>query len=137
MAQRRVVALLASWSAVFACLFWRFAPIGEPASAFSSDSAIPVIMANAAQLTTYELYYYGQDRFGSLTSSIGWLVHALLQRPWTARDAFVLNALILSLGVASFCVVAFRDREGQFNTPVVASLVCGVLLCRAESIAPW
>ena len=72
-------------------LFIRFGPNGELGGRFHSDAAIPVIIANAPTLTTYELYYYGQDTFGSILSLAGWVGRHVLGRPWTIELALTLN----------------------------------------------
>ncbi|MGH9386477.1 MAG: hypothetical protein ACRD2N_19560 [Vicinamibacterales bacterium] len=131
------LAFLITWLACFLTFFWRFAPTGELSGEFSSDAAIPVIMANQPRLSWYEFYYHGQDRFGGFTSALGWVVQQVFQVHWTPTAAFVLNALILSLGVVALCAAAFRDRPTLPLAPCAAAFISSLLLCRFESIENW
>jgi hypothetical protein len=112
-------------------VFARFGPTGEIAGRFHSDAAIPVIIANASTLTTYELYYYGQDTFGSILSLAGWVGRHLLGRPWTVELALTLNILLLVWGLTVLCKAVFPDDAGRAHAAMCASIVA---LCVASSI---
>jgi len=72
-----------------------FAPSTGNAGAFSSDSAIPLLMANAAEVNGYHLFLLGQDRFGAWPFLLGNAAHQLTGLWWTP-DALS-YALVLAL----------------------------------------
>ncbi|WP_375758643.1 hypothetical protein [Corallococcus exercitus] len=86
----------------------------ETGPLFSSDSAIPVLMARAARVDLFHAYYLGQDRFGAwpfllarLVGGRDWsaegLQALLLVVTWTG--AFPLSRLVRASGVAAGMLV--------------------------------
>lgn len=112
-------------------LFARFGPTGEMKGRFHSDAAIPVIMASASTLTIHELYYYGQDAFGSILSLTGWVARQLFGRPWTVELALTLNILLVVWGLAALCKAVFPQDARRAHAALCASVV---VLCLALSI---
>jgi len=67
----------------WAFLLWQAIELFRPDSSllptYSSDDAIPLLMANEPRMTPFSLFYYGQDRFGAwpflLARALGWIGH--------------------------------------------------------------
>src|SRR5262245_46794990 len=60
---------------------------------WTSDAAIPVLMSNQARFTPFELYYWGQDRFGSLPFLLASAWHVVTGFVWTPQRLAVAMAL--------------------------------------------
>src|SRR5262252_5908360 len=67
----------------WAFLLWQAIELFRPDSSllptYSSDDAIPLLMANEPRMTPFSLFFYGQDRFGAwpflIARALGWLGH--------------------------------------------------------------
>jgi len=96
------LALKAACLALLALLCWRAAPLFDPASRyvnpFSSDSAIPVLMARGSLHGLFGAYYWGQDRFGSWPFLIGSGWRALTGWSWTPERLALVQQAWLLLG---------------------------------------
>ena len=88
---------------------------------YSSDTAIPVLMANDDRpFSPHNFYYYGADRFGAWA----WVLPALIHRHtglwWTAHGLFVLQASWVFLGAIVIGALCPRDR---YAVPLIYLLV--------------
>lgn len=111
---------------------------------FSSDSAVPLLMANDETLGIESLYYWGQDRFGGLPFALGQLVHrsfglfwapeawALVQGVWVALSALVVLAWVRRVEVAALWALAllvgpWREVLFDISQPYAWQLTLTVL----------
>lgn len=76
---------------------------------FNSDAAIPVLMCNAHGFTAFDLYYWGQDRFGALPWLLARLFRAITGFTWTPDRLAAIHAFA-ALATAWPLSRLFRDR---------------------------
>ncbi|RKH72469.1 hypothetical protein D7X96_05150 [Corallococcus interemptor] len=109
-----VLALL-GWALSLALALVLLRPGMESGPSYSSDTAIPLLMARAARVDLFHAYYLGQDRFGAwpfllarLVGGRNWspggLQTALIIVSWSA--AFPLARLVRASGAAAGMLVA-------------------------------
>jgi hypothetical protein len=79
---------------------------------FNSDSAIVVLMANENRpATAYNIYYYGQDRFGAWPFLLAQLIHRVTGFYWGHRTLFLVQTLWLFVGALLFSTFNRRPHE--------------------------
>lgn len=81
---------------------------------FSSDTAIPILMANSDYFSPFSLYYWGQDRFGSWP----FLAFRALGNNWDYYSIYLGMYIYLHLGFMYF----FRNRNPLLLTLVLLLL---------------
>jgi len=126
---------------------------------FNSDSAIPVLMANARGLRLFDAYFWGQDRFGSLpfliargfaiatefswtpdrlhTLLIVWLFAAILPFVFLCRGSRHLAAAFFAYGIT--LVPVFREHFfdiAQLYPWQFLPLLCCLVFIRRQMTAP-
>lgn len=72
------------------------------AGGYSSDTAIPVLMANSEHFSLFSLYYWGQDRFGSWPFLLYRLAGSV-QFQWEPWHVFLGMYLFLHASILAFC----------------------------------
>ena len=77
-------------------------PDNEILTLYNSDSAVPVLMANHEGPGWFDLYYWGQDRFGSLPFLAARAAGAVSGVRWTPDSLQVYMIIWLSAGVIFF-----------------------------------
>ena len=78
----QAIAIGAIWSFLVAVCLWKLRAGTFNVARFSSDSAIPVLMANDRHWDLFQSFYYGQDRFGAWP-------FLLIRIAWSAGGAVV------------------------------------------------
>ncbi|MCB1137731.1 MAG: hypothetical protein KDK23_03205 [Leptospiraceae bacterium] len=73
------------------------------AGGYSSDTAIPVLMANSDHTSLFSLYYWGQDRFGSWPFLVYQFAADAFAFHWEAIHIFLGMYLFLHLSILVFC----------------------------------
>lgn len=96
------------WSLIWFALIAFFGMTGESGGGVSSDGAIPIIMANAPGVTAYDLYYYGQNRFGAVFFLIMRAIGYCTGKTWGFESFFLVHAALLSLAICIFLLVFCR-----------------------------
>jgi len=84
---------------IFLLLYFMNFPIGTDGN-FSSDTAIPVIMANQ-KISPFHLFYFGQDRFGGWLFILQSFFSATLGFRWLAEYSYLSNIFILCCSLVS------------------------------------
>jgi hypothetical protein len=108
---------------------------------FSSDEAIPVLMSRATEWNVFQIYYWGQDRFGSWPFLVVRLVQSISgeydstrsflqfwQCLWVISGTFAIGALAkqFRIGVMGLYLLVI------FGFPYLTALLCDLALW-----APW
>ncbi|RKH45620.1 hypothetical protein D7X12_07570 [Corallococcus sicarius] len=96
---------------------------------FSSDGAIPLVMARAPRVDLYFAYYLGQDRFGAWPFLLARLIGG---RDWAAEG---LAAVLIAATWTSIFPLAWLSRQG-----VVAVGLCvlvPLVLALPEEVRPY
>ena len=83
------------WAGSTAWLLPAFAPGTTGVGLFSSDSAIPLLKANARVYTAFHLYLFGQDRIGGWPFILAWLVHRVFRVNWSVAAFYWLQGVTL------------------------------------------
>jgi len=110
------LAALVAWAASLA-LAVRLLPPGSPwLLPYTSDSAIPVLMARAPAVDLFHAYYWGQDRFGA------WPFLAARAMGGTAWTAEGLQVLLLGVVWTAGLALAWLVRRGGLSGGVLALL---------------
>ncbi|HLL03989.1 MAG TPA: hypothetical protein VK539_25615 [Myxococcaceae bacterium] len=123
------LAALVAWAASLA-LAVRLLPPGSPwLSPYTSDSAIPVLMARAPVVDLFHAYYWGQDRFGAWPFLAA---RALGGTAWTAEG---LQGLLLGFVWAAVLALAWRVRRGGLSGGVLALLL--LVLALHPGVRPY
>ncbi len=84
------------------------APSRSASPEFTSDAAVPVLMANDAHWDAFRLYYYGQDRYGAWPFWIAHLLRRLFGFSWTPDSLHVWQALWLISGILPAMLLSRR-----------------------------
>ncbi len=88
--------------AIWFVLLWRMAHVFAPDTmlgTFSSDAAIPVLMANDDRpITLFNLYYYGAGRWGGWPFLFGQIVRRATGYRWTDHSLFIVQAIWVFAG---------------------------------------
>ncbi len=115
----RVLLALVAWGASLALAVRLLVPGSPWLGAYTSDSAIPVLMARAPAVDLFHAYYWGQDRFGAWPFL---LARALGGTDWTAE---ALQGLLLGVSWTGMLALAWLMRR---STPGAGALVLLVLV---------
>ncbi len=100
--------LLAAW-VVFLVLALRGLGPDSVYTNFSSDSAIPVLMANDDRpVTVFDTYYYAADRWGGWPMLIGKTVHLNTGFHWTAQRVHYIRTLWVFIGLLALAALNTR-----------------------------
>jgi hypothetical protein len=76
---------------------------------YTSDSAIPILMANQDQrLNTFDTYFYGQDRFGAWPFLIPQMIHRATNYHWSSRAIFIMQTVWLFVGALLLAMMSRR-----------------------------
>jgi hypothetical protein len=76
---------------------------------YTSDSAIPILMANQDQrLNTFDTYFYGQDRFGAWPFMIPQIIHRATGYHWSSRAIFIMQTVWLFVGALLLAMMSRR-----------------------------
>ncbi|MFE8602912.1 hypothetical protein [Archangium violaceum] len=81
----------------------RFVPGGSLVGAYNSDMAIPLLMTRGSWLGLFDVYYYGQDRYGAWPYLLARAAHQVFGFDWTAvslHQAYVAAALLTAVPLA-------------------------------------
>ncbi len=89
------VSVLGGW----VLLFGRLLDPAKLPEGYSSDSAIPVLMANEDTLRIESLYYWAQDRFSGVPFLVGSCLHRLTGFFWTPSAWALVQATWVALSV--------------------------------------
>ena len=105
-------AALLVWALVLLRVVHAFGPETEINDfPYSSDTAIPVLMANDDRpFSPFSLYYYSADRFGAWAWALPALIHRHTGLWWTPHMLFVLQASWVFLGAIVIGALCPRDR---------------------------
>ena len=100
----------AVWCAFLLRVLYVFAP-GSPNVDFSSDSAIPVLMAvEKTPVTLFNVYYFGQDRWGAWPFLVAQLITHVTGFRWSPESVFFLHACWIFSGSLVLAALGKRDR---------------------------
>ncbi|MFL5319482.1 MAG: hypothetical protein ACJ790_07475 [Myxococcaceae bacterium] len=121
--KRPAIEAVIGFAVALGCALTAYAHFGPwtKAANFNSDSLIPVLMANAGGFSRFDLYYWGQDRFGALPFLIARLFRGATGFVWTP-EALALVQAFAALSSAWFFSRLLRPRL------LWAALACGAVL---------
>jgi hypothetical protein len=79
---------------------------------FHSDSAIVLLMANEDRpATAYNIYFYGQDRFGAWPFLLAQFIHRVTGHYWSQRALFIFQTIWLFTGALLFSTLNGRRED--------------------------
>jgi hypothetical protein len=115
----------ALWLALALLIRWHASPRLGHVGGGNSDDAIPQLMANARAWIPYDIYYWGQDRFGAWPFLLARGIGHLVGHGWTPdRLHWLLGALILS------AVWPLRKLGGRYGNVLAAALLLALVFDR-------
>ncbi len=102
-----------SWIAAAAAVFFSLGPVGHAGenSLFNSDTAITWMMAYSDRLDPYELFFYGQDRFGSWYFKLVGILTFFFQEPYLPEFFF---KCVLYFGAAYYFFRRYLEPKQCF-----------------------
>jgi hypothetical protein len=90
---------------------------------FNSDGAIPVLMANEQRpVTIFDVYYYGQDRWGAWPMLSARLIGHAMHFQWSAQSLHTMSAIWLFIGILVMASLGRRDY-------LAVALIFLIVLC--------
>lgn len=122
LASRRVegVVLLLAWLLFLILTLRAFGPDSLYTN-FTSDCAIPILMANDDRpLTVFDTYYYAVDRYGAWPFMIGRVLHQNFGIHWTDQTLHYTKTIWLFLGLLILAALNVRAAPAVLLSALIA-----------------
>lgn len=116
-------------------LFARSYAPGTTGHTFTSDDAIPVLMANADRIDAFSLYYWGQDRWGAWPMLAMGYAHRITGSVWSMGSFYLVVCTMLAL--SAFLIWHLSGRFGVSLALAFAVVVLHWALPILEIAAPY